>query len=78
MIIKASYSEMVNVLNLMSLVTSSKTIQEGYKSINLFVKDNKLHALSTDGKLFCMNSFDGEYDLEGEANPFATLKDLFK
>lgn len=78
MIIKASYSEMVNVLNLMSLVTSSKTIQEGYKSINLFVKDNKLHALSTDGKLFCMNSFDGEYDLEGETNPFMviTIKEI--
>ena len=58
----------------MNLVTSSKTLQEDYKVLNLFVKDGKLHALSTDCQLFCLETFEGTYDLEGEDNPFMVIR----
>lgn len=58
----------------MSLVTSTKAIQEDYKVVNFFVKNSKLHALSTDGQLYCLNAFEGEYDLEDETNPFMVLR----
>lgn len=74
MIIKTSYNSLVNLLTLMNLVTSSKTLQEDYKVLNLFVKDEKLHALSTDCQLFCLDTLEGTYDLEGESNPFMVIR----
>lgn len=73
MIIKTSYNSIMNVLNLMALTTSTKAIQEDYKVVNFFVKDTKLHALGTDGQLYCMDVVDGTYDLQGEENPFMVL-----
>lgn len=58
----------------MNLVTSNKLLQEDYKVLNLFVKDDKLHALSTDCQLFCLDTFEGTYDLEGESNPFMVIR----
>lgn len=74
MIIKTSYEAIQNVIGLMKDATSTKAIQEDFKVVNFFVKDSKLKALSTDGQLFCLNTFNGEYDLEGENNPFMTLR----
>ena len=67
MIIKTTYNSLVSLLNLMNLVISSnKTLQDDYKVVNLFVKNNKLYGLGTDSSLFCVNELEGEYDLEGE------------
>ena len=75
MIIKTTYNSLVSLLNLMNLVISSnKTLQDDYKVVNLFVKNNKLYGLGTDSSLFCVNELEGEYDLEGEVNPFMVFR----
>lgn len=74
MIIKTSYESLTSLLNLMRLVIScNKMTQENLKVLNLFVKDNKLYGLATDSQLYCLKPLEGEYDLEGEDNPFVTL-----
>lgn len=76
--IKTSYSKLVSLMNLMNLVTSKKGLSDDYKVVNLFVQDDKLYALSTDTSLYCLDTLDGEYDLEGEDNPFMviTIKEI--
>lgn len=58
----------------MGLATSGKIAQEELKVVNFFVKEDKLYALSTDTQLYCLNSFEGTYDLEGETNPFMVVR----
>ena len=74
MIIKTSHEALTSMLNLMSFVTScNKSLQEDHKLINFFVKDNRLYGLTTDAQLYCLNPLEGEFDLEGEDNPFMVL-----
>ena len=74
MIIKTSYESLTSILNLMKLVTScNKSLQEDHKLINFFVKEGKLYGLSTDAQIYCIHPLEGEYDLEGEDNPFMVL-----
>lgn len=74
MIIKTNYDSLNSMLTLMRLVTScNKSLQEDHKLINFFVKDNKLYGLSTDAQIYCLNPLEGEFDLEGEDNPFMVL-----
>lgn len=72
--ITTSYNSLVSLLNLMGLVTSAKIVQDDLKVVNFFVKDNKLYALSTDSQLYCLDTFEGTYDLEGEDNPFMVVR----
>ena len=71
--IKTNYESLVSVLNLMNLVTSGKKLQEDIKVVNIFVQTDKLYALGTDAQLFCLDTLEGEYDLEGESNPFMVI-----
>lgn len=73
MYIKTDYNSLVSVLSLMNLVTSTKRLQDDFKVVNFFVKDNKLHALGTDSQLYCLDCIEGEFDLEGEPNPFMVI-----
>ena len=73
--ITTNYNSLVSLLSLMNLVISSnKSLSDDHKVINLFVKNGKLYGLSTDSQLFCMNELEGEYDLEGETNPFMVFR----
>lgn len=79
MIIKLSYESLTSLVDLMRSVTATKNLQEDMKVINFFVKDNKLCALGTDGQLYCLDEVEGNYDLEGETNPYMVvrIKELF-
>lgn len=72
--IKTNYNALVSIITLMDSVVSTKNIQDDMQVMNIFVKDGKLHAMATDSQLFCMQVFDGEYDLEGETNPFMVIR----
>lgn len=74
MIIKTSYESLNSMLTLMqNVVSCNKALQEDNKLIHFFVKDDKLYGLTTDAQLYCLTPLEGEYDLEGEDNPFMVL-----
>lgn len=73
MIIKTNYASLMQLLDLMNQSMLDKTIQENLKVVNFFVQNNQIHAICSDNSITCMDILEGEYDLEGETNPFMCI-----